>query len=209
MHLMRLGLDQCCTTTKKAISLHSGVITIHSGVRHLQLVLIVTLSWTLGKQNRHRFCMFPHNVPTAANFIFVSCFWCCEHAMLRCASFGSEHHTTILAIQAHTLTDKWCGNVWVRKEYASKKTMFEHISFDNISYITDGVWCHHALKVPSLSDFTWHGQSMIIPEHEGHWREQRKSSSITILYLIVPLIEKMFARTVGSKKNTQKAGLTK
>ena len=193
----------------KAISLHSGVITVHSGVRQLQLVPIIALSWTLGQQKWHRFCILQHNVQQtpAAHFIFVSCFWCCDHAMLRCASFGSEHHTTILAIQAHTLTDKWCGNVWVRKRVCLKKTLFEHISFNNISYITDGVWCHHALKVPSLSDFTWHGQSIIIPEHKGHWKEQRKSSSITIVYLIVPLIEKMFARIVSSKKNAQKGGL--
>ena len=106
----------------KAISLHSGVITIHSGVRHLQLVLSVTLSWTLGKQLWHRFCMLQHNVQQtpAVKFMFLSCFWCCEHAP-RCAPFGSEHHTTILAIQVHTFTDKWYGNVWARKEYASKR----------------------------------------------------------------------------------------
>ena len=158
----------------KAISLHSGVITIHSGVRHLQLVLSVTLSWTLGKQKRHRFCMFPHNVPPAANFIFVSCFWCCEHAVLRCASFGSEHHTTILAIQAHTLTDKWCGNVWVRKSMPQKNYVWTHFFWQHILY---NRWC----LMPSCFESSitqWLHLAWPINDYPRAWRPLKRAKKI-------------------------------
>ena len=46
----------------KSISLQSGVITLHSGVRQVQLVLITMLFWTVGKQIWHRFCMPQHSV---------------------------------------------------------------------------------------------------------------------------------------------------
>ena len=45
-----------------AISLHSGVIAFHSGVRQLQVVPIISLSGTLGKQMWHWLCMFQHTV---------------------------------------------------------------------------------------------------------------------------------------------------
>ena len=79
--------------TCKSISLHSGVITLHSGVRQLQLVLITMLFWTVGKQIWHRFCMLQHNAQStlAVKHMFFSCFWCPEHA-LRCAPFSSARH---------------------------------------------------------------------------------------------------------------------
>ena len=62
--------------TYKSISLHSGVITLHSGVRQLQLVLITMLFWTVGKQIWHRFCMLQHSVQStlAVKHMFFSCF---------------------------------------------------------------------------------------------------------------------------------------
>ena len=92
-----------------------------------------------------------------------------------------QHVTTILIIQVHTLIDKWCANVWVRREYASK-TMFEHLSTfgQGILYNRCGVWCHYALELPSLSNITWYGQSVMIPQHQDHLREQGQASSSII-----------------------------
>ena len=98
------------------------------------------------------------------------------------AAFPSvQHVTTILIIQVHTLIDKWCANVWVRREYASK-TMFEHLSTfgQGILYNRCGVWCHCVLELPSLSNITWYGQSVMIPQHEDHLREQGQASSSII-----------------------------
>ena len=62
---------------------------------------------------------------------------------------------------------------------------------------------HHSVTSPGMAN-QWLSQSMKATEEskKNHLQEQ-------FLYLIVPPIIKMFARTVGSKKNTQKAGLTK
>ena len=58
------------------------------------------------------------------------------------------------------------------------------LQLDKVSYITDVVfdaivfWI--ALKLPSLSNITWFGQSVMIPQHEDHWRQQGQASSSII-----------------------------
>ena len=68
------------------------------------------------------------------------------------------------------MPQRLCLSIWAR--------------LDKVSYITDVVfdaivfWL--ALKLSSLSNITWYGQSVMIPQHEDHLREQGQASSSII-----------------------------